>query len=216
VGGGDFAIRPGAGVRQSRDRWHRRAAADRDHDRLARDQHLVTHADPALAVQTAVAAHQLDVARLEPRHLVSVVEPVDDLVAAAQRRADVDLAADDLRGARHACRLGEDLLGAQQRLRGHAGVEGAFAADEVALDDGDPLAAPLGHAAGGDLAGRAGADDNYVELAFHPSLQARVVGEACRVCIPLDMPQPEKDSAGAGEGRSGRPGAGAAGDAAQW
>jgi hypothetical protein len=34
-------------------------------------------------------------------------------------------------------------------------------------DDGDPFAAPLGQPAGGDLAGRPGANDDYVELAFH-------------------------------------------------
>jgi hypothetical protein len=44
-------------------------------------------------------------------------------------------------------------------------IERALAAHDVALDDGHPLAAPLGQAAGGDLAGRPAASD--VEFAFH-------------------------------------------------
>jgi hypothetical protein len=52
-----------------------------------------------------VAVHQLDIARLEPRHLVAVVKTVDDPIAAAQHRVRIDLAADSLGGARHARRL---------------------------------------------------------------------------------------------------------------
>ena len=62
---------------------------------------------------------------------------VDHLVAARQRRSDVDLAGDRLGGAGDAPDLGEGLGRAQQRLRRHAGVVGALAADQVALDDRD-------------------------------------------------------------------------------
>ena len=53
-------------------------------------------------------------------------------------------------------RLAQHVGGAQQRLRGHAGVVGAFAADQVPLDDRD-LHAAVGEAAGADLARGPGA-----------------------------------------------------------
>jgi hypothetical protein len=122
-----------------------------------------------------VAAHQLDVVRLEPCHLVAVVKSVDDPIAAAQYRVRIEFATDGLGGARHTRRLSEDLLGTQQRLRRHAGVVRALAADKVALDERDPLAASLGQATRGDLPGGARAYHNYVELAFDVFLQP-----ACR------------------------------------
>ena len=68
-------------------------------------------------------------------HLVRVVEVVDDLVAARQHRPDVEVAGHGLAHARDAAHLGEQLARAQQRLRGHARVERALAADQVRLDD---------------------------------------------------------------------------------
>ena len=65
--------------------------------------------------------------------------------------------------ARHAPRLVEQLARPQQRLRRHAGVIGALAADQVLLDDRDPEAA-VGQAARADLSRGAGADHNRVEL----------------------------------------------------
>ena len=60
--------------------------------------------------------------------------------------------------------------GPQQRLRGHAGVVGAFAADQVALDDRHPQAA-VGEAPGADLARRARrrARSRRSSLAHRPS-----------------------------------------------
>ena len=69
-------------------------------------------------------------------------------------------------GTRHTRILLEQLPGAQERLGGHAGPVGAFAADQLALDQAhvEPL---LGEPAGADLAGRPSADDNDVVL-LHP------------------------------------------------
>ena len=69
----------------------------------------------------------------------------------------------------HPPRLGQHVGGAQQRLRGHAGVVGAFAADQVLLDDRD-LQAAVGEAAGADLARGPGAEhDRVVLLLAHGS-----------------------------------------------
>ena len=92
-----------------------------------------------------------------------VSEVVDDLVAAAQHGGDVELPAGGLGGARHAARLGERLRRSQQRLGGHAGVERALAADQLALDERDGEAV-LGQAPGADLAGGPGAEDDHVEV----------------------------------------------------
>ena len=78
-------------------------------------------------------------------------------------RVDVELAGRGLRRARDAARLVERLRGAEQRLRRHARVVGALAADEMVLDDRDREAV-LAEAAGAHLAGRAGADHDDVEL----------------------------------------------------
>ena len=94
-----------------------------------------------------VPAHQRDPVGLEPRRLVVVVEVVDHLVAAledglhVERRSTVSAAP----GTR--LRLGQHLAGAQERLGGHAAVEGALAADEVLLDE-DDLEARVGQPPG--------------------------------------------------------------------
>ena len=72
----------------------------------------------------------------EPRHLARVVEAVDDLVAALQHRLRVEVAGHRLAHARDAAHLGEQLAGPEHRLRRHAGVERALAADQVRLDHG--------------------------------------------------------------------------------
>src|SRR5262249_48535495 len=79
-----------------------------------------------------------------------------------------ELAGHRLRGAGNPLRLGERLIRTEQGLRGHARVEGALAADEVALDDRDRQPV-LGEPPRADLAGRAGADDDPVELVAHPA-----------------------------------------------
>ncbi len=139
------------------------AASDRQHDALGGPQHLIPHPDRALALQPGVAADERDAAVLEPRQLSRIVQLVDDLVAATQDGGHVEPSGHRLRGAGDAACLGQRLGRAQQALGRHAGVVGAFAADELALDEGD-VEAVLASASGGDLAGRAGADDDHVEV----------------------------------------------------
>ena len=106
-------------------------------------------------------AHERDVAFLEPRQVRAVVEVVDHLVAPCEHGRGVDRR--DVE-AGHALHLVGELDRAQQRLRRHARVVGAIAADERFLDDRHGqavLAQPACH----HLAGRAGADHHYVEFA---------------------------------------------------
>ena len=58
---------------------------------------------------------------------------MDDLVTALQDGVTSSRAAHRLVHSRNASHLGEQLAGTQHRLRGHAGVEGALAADQVGL-----------------------------------------------------------------------------------
>jgi hypothetical protein len=111
------------------------------------------------------------VARVEPRDLDRVVEVVDDLVPSPEHRVDVELTRRSLRRAGDPPRLVECLRRAKQRLRRHACVVRALAADEMPLDDGDGQAV-LAEAADAHLAGRAGADHDDVELR-HQSGSAR-------------------------------------------
>jgi hypothetical protein len=62
---------------------------------------------------------------------------------------------------------GQHVAGPHQGLGGDARPVGAFAADQLPLDDGD-LEAAVGAAAGGVLPGRAGADHDHVELVHGP------------------------------------------------
>ena len=68
---------------------------------------------------------------------------------------------DGLGGAGEPPRLVERLLRVQQRLGRDAGVERAFAADEVLLDDRG-LSPRVGQPARADLAGGAGSEDDHV------------------------------------------------------
>ena len=63
---------------------------DEDH-RARRLELLVAHPHPPLAGQLADAAHERDVAILQPRQLRRVVEVVDDLVAASEHGLHVEL-----------------------------------------------------------------------------------------------------------------------------
>ena len=130
-----LAVGPRGHLREAVDRRDRRGRPGRDHDRLARRQALVAHDHCALAVERGAAAQELDPAVVEPRDHAAVVEVVDDLVAAGEHELRVELAVDELAHARHALGLVEELAGTQQRLRGHAGVERALAADQLLLDD---------------------------------------------------------------------------------
>ena len=158
-------VRPRRRLGEALDRRHSGGGAAGDHDRLSRLQRVGARRHRALARELAAGAKQGDPARLEPGKLAGVVEIVNDLVAAREHELRVELSRDHLA---HSCRardLGQQLAGAQQRLRGHAGVVGALAADQMLLDHGD-LEAVLGSAAGEDLAGGTGADHDHVEFSF--------------------------------------------------
>ena len=124
---------------------------------------LVADDDAPLPVEPALAAEELDPVFLQPGQLAGVVEVVDHLVAAGEDRLRVELAGHRLRDAGDPARLVEQLAGAQQRLRGHAGVVGALAADQVLLDDRDAQAA-VGEAPRADLPGAPGAEHDRVEF----------------------------------------------------
>ena len=97
---------------------------------------------------------------------------MDDLVAPCKRCGDVNRWRRRLGRSWDATRLCERLSGTQQRLRRHACVEGALAADELALDDRD-VGAGIGKAAGDDLSSGTGADHDHIE-APHQRSQACV------------------------------------------
>jgi len=159
-----LTVGPGPGLRQPGDRRKQRLRSGGDDDRLARDEDVISDADPALALQAPAAAHDRDAALLQPRLLTGVVEAVDDLVAAPQHGARIEAAGDRLADAGHALGLIE-LERPQQRLGRHAGIEGALAADEMGLDEGRRTA-PARKPPSRDLAGWSSADHDDVELAL--------------------------------------------------
>ena len=79
------------------------------------DEHVVPDHDPALAVESPVAANERDAALLEPRQLGRVVEVVDDLVATCEHGPDVELSHGD---SRHPPRLGGQLPGRSSAFDG--------------------------------------------------------------------------------------------------
>ena len=93
----------------------------------------------------------------------------------ASTAAAIEPAGDGLGDARHAAHLGQQLARAQQRLRRHAGVVRALAADQVLLDERD-LEPAVGDPPGADLPGGPAADDDDVELPLGHSPQATGVG----------------------------------------
>ena len=109
------------------------------------------------------AAHDRHAALGQPRNLPRVVEVVHHLVAPSQHRLDVELTGHGLARARNAPSLRDRLVRPQQSLRRHAAIERALTAHEVPLDDGDAQSR-LGKTPGTDLAGRAGADHDHIEL----------------------------------------------------
>ena len=146
------ARRSAASPRRCRWRRHRPAGA----------QDVVADRDPALAVEAAGAAEEVDPAFFEPGQLGGVVEVVDHLVAASEDRLRVELAVAASTGTPGSRRASASSVGGpQQRLRGHAGVVGAFAADQVLLDDRDAQPA-VGQPARADLAGGPGAEHDRV------------------------------------------------------
>ena len=124
-------------------------------------EQVIADAHPSLAVERPTAAEELDPAFLQPGQLAGVVEVVDHLVAAVEHCLRIEALVDG--DPRHALRLGEQIGGPQQRLRGHAGVVGALAADQVLLDDRDREPA-VGEPARANLARGPGAKHDRVEL----------------------------------------------------
>jgi hypothetical protein len=151
---------------QAGDRRHRRAAADRDHNRLSRLEHSIADAHAPLAVQPTAAPYDRHVALCEPGQLDRIVELVDHLIAPREHGRDVEPAGHSLARTRDPPDLREQLGRPQQRLRRHAGVVGALTADQLLLDDRHPQAR-FAQPPGGHLAGRASADHNDIELLAH-------------------------------------------------
>jgi hypothetical protein len=88
---------------------------------------------------------------------------MNHLVTAAQDGVHVELTPRCLGRPGHAACLGERLRRTKQRLGGHARVIGAFAADQLPLDerDGQPV---LSETTRAHLAGRPGAEHDHIEL----------------------------------------------------
>ena len=165
---GRLPVGPRLGLSEAGNRGHRGGASGRDHNRPAGLVGRFADGDPTRAglrrLEPAEAADQGDPEVFDPRELDGVVEVVDDVVAALERDRRVETPADRLGRAGDAEDLAEELGRPEEGLRGHAGVEGALAADELSLDDRDRQAG-LRQAAGADLAGRAGTEHDDVEIA---------------------------------------------------
>ena len=157
---------------QARDGRHDRIRAGRHDDVPGGVAHAVDldHARPG---QPAGAAQQVDALARQPALLAGVGVVRDHEVAPGQRRLDVDL-----RGGRRLARALHRLAGAQQRLGRDARPVGALAADQLALDEGDPQAA-VGQLAGAVLARRAAAQDDDVVVVAHALAPAAWQGRAC-------------------------------------
>ncbi len=172
LGSRDLAVGPVADLGESRDRRDRGGAAGREDHSLAREQHVVTEHHAPLAVEPRATAEQLDSAVLQPRQLRGVVEVVNYLVTSSQGSPHIERAGDRLRGARHPPGLVQHLGRAQQRLRRHARVERAFAADQVPLDDRDAPATARCETACGNLTSRARTDYDDIKFAFQSRTEA--------------------------------------------
>ena len=161
--GGRVAVVPGLDRVEPLYRGHRRTGAVGDDDRAPRHQCGLVHHHSFFAVEPALAPEEHDPAFFQPGQLTRVVEVVDHLVAAGEDRLRVELASHRGRRAGHAPCLVEQLARSQQRLRGHACVVGALAADQVLLDDRD-AEATVGEAPGADLSRGSRPDHDRVEL----------------------------------------------------
>src|SRR5205807_1475933 len=152
---------PWPDLRQPRNRRQQRGRAGRQHDRVAGLHDLVAYPHAPLAVQPRLAAHERDAAPLEPRQLSRVVEMVDHLVAPDQGALDVERGLLEAH-ARNPLDLVHHLPGAQERLRRHAGVVGALAPHQLALDH-DDVESVAGQPARAHLTGGAGSHHDGVD-----------------------------------------------------
>ena len=145
----------------------------------ARRATSTSSADPhaPLAVEPRVAADELDVRA--PRATAPSTSRPGRESTSSRRASTAATSSSPTVTPRHAARLGGQLDRPQQRLRGHAGVERALAADEPLLHDRDRepgLAEPPGH----DLARRPGADHDHVELPLRHVSPPRRRPKRCR------------------------------------
>jgi hypothetical protein len=101
---------------QPLDRRHQRHRPACQHHGPARLELLVTHDDATFVGEAAVAAEQRDPVVLHPTELCRIVGCADDLVAAPQDRADVEVAVGGLSSAGDPSCLGQRLMGPQERL----------------------------------------------------------------------------------------------------
>ena len=112
-----------------------------------------------------MATYELDRALFDPRQLGIVAQVVNHLVATTQNGGHVDLPAGGLRESNptHPARLGQRLGWPQQGLGGHAGIERALPADQLALDQRHGKTV-IGQAPGAHLPGGTGAEDDHIEV----------------------------------------------------
>ena len=139
------------------DLGHGRFAAGRDHDPLAGED-LISDADAA-GDERGPPFDDLDPLLLVALDLIRVVEVPDHEIAVLRDRVPSV-------GRARRCRpcgwLGADLGRAEQRLRRHARPVGAFATDQLALDQRGRQAV-LAEARGHDFARRPSANHNRIE-----------------------------------------------------
>ena len=160
--GRGLAVRPVVDLVQTGDGRDRRHRAGRDHEPLVAEL-AARRLDESRLADHRLAAHELDVAIGEPLLLRRVVAAARHLVAVPEDARGVELSRHGLGGAGCKPRGGERLGRTKQRLRRHARVVGALAADELALDERDPgVGLEAAQRAGEGLAGRAAADDEDV------------------------------------------------------
>ena len=165
---GGLTAGPRTRVPQALDVGDERVGTGRHGDGVPRDEHdgaAVGCRDGhfADAADAAVAADQIDARTLDPRHLAGIRPVAREGVAAFEDGSDVEVAGDGFSGTGNATSGAERGRRAQQRLRGHAGPVGAFAADELVLDD-DGGEAALHGAVGDVLAYSSAAEDDEVVL----------------------------------------------------
>ena len=156
-----LAVRPDSlELAEARNGRNDRISAGGNDDVLRGVEHAVD-LDHACTRELAGPAQQVDALGGEPALLAGVGVVRHHEVAPGQRLLDIDLC-----GRGSLARAMDRLAGPEQRLGRDARPVGALAADELALDKGDPQAA-LGEYAGAVLAGRAGAEDDDVVVAVH-------------------------------------------------
>ena len=141
LGRGRLAVRPRPRLGEPLDRRHRGGGAGGDDDRAAGAHVSAPTVSARSPSKVAAPADQLDPAA--PSH-GSWLESSRSWITSSRRRSTISGSsspADQLARARHPLDLGQQLARAQQRLRRHAGVVGALAADQLLLDQGDLEAA---------------------------------------------------------------------------